>query len=152
MLGTTVSGDAGVPVFPADSGCMDRNCFMPSSSNQEEISRLPLPPTNARRMGGGVESRAGMYGPSNIINSMNIGRDVQMPIIRSDPRLDSTKDSRFTDGGQLALHKPKELSIDVEDLDIPWTDLVLKERIGAGNSGACIQWCIMHLMSLYVVC
>ncbi|XP_019179574.1 PREDICTED: serine/threonine-protein kinase CTR1-like [Ipomoea nil] len=135
--GTTVSGDAGVPVFPkqADSGGMDRNCFIPSSSNQEEISRFPLPPTNAQRMGGGVESqRAGMYGP-NIINSMNVGRDVQLPIIRPDPRLDSTKDTRFTDGGQLALRKPKELVIDVEDLDIPWTDLVLKERIGAGSFG-----------------
>lgn len=127
MLGTTVSGDAGVPVYPKQAD---------SSSNQEEISRFPLPPTNAQRMGGGLESqRAGMYGPSNIINSMNVGRDVQLPIIRPDPRLDSTKDTRFTDGGQLALRKPKELAIDVEDLDIPWTDLVLKERIGAGNSG-----------------
>lgn len=26
-----------------------------------------------------------------------------------------------------------DISLDVDDLDIPWSDLVLKERIGAGK-------------------
>ncbi|KAF2289763.1 hypothetical protein GH714_038523 [Hevea brasiliensis] len=38
--------------------------------------------------------------------------------------------------GQLVSSKTSnELSLDVEDLDIPWSDLVLKERIGAGSFG-----------------
>lgn len=38
------------------------------------------------------------------------------------------------EGGQLIPSKPSnKLSLDMGDLDIPWSDLVLKERIGAGN-------------------
>lgn len=36
-------------------------------------------------------------------------------------------------GGNQMIPKPSSnLSLDVEDLDIPWSDLVLKDRIGAG--------------------
>jgi serine/threonine-protein kinase CTR1 len=40
----------------------------------------------------------------------------------------------FSEGSQLLSGKTsKELSLDAEDSDIPWNDLVLKERIGAGT-------------------
>ncbi|PON36339.1 Serine/threonine protein kinase [Parasponia andersonii] len=40
------------------------------------------------------------------------------------------------EGGQLIPSKPSnKLTLDVEDLDIPWSDLVVKERIGAGSFG-----------------
>ncbi|KAG6744133.1 hypothetical protein POTOM_052843 [Populus tomentosa] len=42
----------------------------------------------------------------------------------------------ISEGSQLVSGKTSdELSLDVEDLDIPWSDLVLKERIGAGSFG-----------------
>ncbi|KAH8505787.1 hypothetical protein Peur_044891 [Populus x canadensis] len=47
-----------------------------------------------------------------------------------------SKDSMFSEGSQLLSGKTsKELSLDGEDSDIPWNDLVLKERIGAGSFG-----------------
>ncbi|KAJ8754131.1 hypothetical protein K2173_002029 [Erythroxylum novogranatense] len=50
--------------------------------------------------------------------------------------VNTSKDSRFFDSSQLVSSKQsKELSHDVEDLDIPWDDLILKERIGAGSFG-----------------
>ncbi|KAJ4979785.1 hypothetical protein NE237_010565 [Protea cynaroides] len=49
---------------------------------------------------------------------------------------DTTKELRFIEGSQLEPSKPSsELSLDVEGLDIPWSDLILKERIGAGSFG-----------------
>lgn len=50
-----------------------------------------------------------------------------------DPRGNANKDVRFGEGGLLFQSKSSaELAYDVEDLKIPWGDLVLKERIGAG--------------------
>ncbi|KAI7996972.1 hypothetical protein LOK49_LG10G02222 [Camellia lanceoleosa] len=49
-----------------------------------------------------------------------------------DPRGDA-KDLRFVEGCQMVPRQPsKKLSLVVEDLDIPWSDLVLKKRIGSG--------------------
>ncbi|XP_043724530.1 serine/threonine-protein kinase CTR1-like [Telopea speciosissima] len=49
---------------------------------------------------------------------------------------DTTKNLRFSEGSQLVPSKPSsELFLDVEGLDIPWSDLVLKEKIGAGSFG-----------------
>lgn len=42
---------------------------------------------------------------------------------------------RFVEGSQLIPSKPtREISLDMEGLDIPWNDLVLKEKIGSGTS------------------
>ncbi|XP_022934740.1 serine/threonine-protein kinase CTR1-like [Cucurbita moschata] len=54
----------------------------------------------------------------------------------SHPRMDSTMDVRFQQGGQLIPGtRSNTLPLGAEDLDIPWNDLVLKERIGAGSFG-----------------
>ncbi|GFZ02467.1 protein kinase superfamily protein [Actinidia rufa] len=46
------------------------------------------------------------------------------------------KDLRFVEGGQrVPIKSSRELSFDVEYFDIPWSDLLLKERIGAGSFG-----------------
>lgn len=67
--------------------------------------------------------------PAPLNHMPNVGhRDMQALIPVSDPRLDTGEDQRFREG------RPNcELTLDVEDLNIPWSDLVLKERIGAGN-------------------
>lgn len=90
------------------------------------------------------------YNPSqNIVHQQTMLKD-QIPLKRIPPighrdisRLDTSRDSRFGEGLQVVPSKPnKELTFDVDDLDIPWSDLVLKERIGAGNLPSCpaIMW------------
>lgn len=81
-----------------------------------------------------------LFNPSqNIVHTPGMVKD-PIPLKRIPPighrdvsRVDTTKGSRFVEGVQLVPSKPsKELTFDIEDLDIPWNDLVLKERIGAG--------------------
>ncbi|XP_031381315.1 serine/threonine-protein kinase CTR1-like isoform X2 [Punica granatum] len=59
-------------------------------------------------------------------------RDARPVIGSTDPGLDASGDSRFGEG---SIQMKKELCLDIEDLKIPWNDLVLKERIGAGSFG-----------------
>ncbi|KAL6145730.1 hypothetical protein ACLB2K_056415 [Fragaria x ananassa] len=83
------------------------------------------------------------YNPSqNIVHQQTMLKD-QIPLKRIPPighrdisRLDTSRDSRFGEGLQVVPGKPnKELTFDVDDLDIPWSELALKERIGAGSFG-----------------
>lgn len=72
-------------------------------------------------------------GDSQLFKSCDPAQSViRSPAVAKDPNIgrrdalrDSVKSTMFLEGSQL-------LSSDVEDLDIPWSDLVLKERIGAG--------------------
>ncbi|KAF3441720.1 hypothetical protein FNV43_RR15635 [Rhamnella rubrinervis] len=75
------------------------------------------------------------YNPAqNIVHPMTVVKD---PAIgRRDALRDSIKSSRLPEGSQLVSSKPSnELNLDIDDLDIPWNDLDLKERIGAGSFG-----------------
>ncbi|XP_050122677.1 serine/threonine-protein kinase CTR1-like isoform X3 [Malus sylvestris] len=55
---------------------------------------------------------------------------------RDGPKVDTITDSRFVEGVRLVPSKPsKELALNVGNLDIPWSDLVIKEKIGAGSFG-----------------
>ncbi|KAJ6969314.1 hypothetical protein NC653_037088 [Populus alba x Populus x berolinensis] len=66
--------------------------------------------------------------PSNTNEISKLPRQLKVNCISG---LDS-----ISEGSQLVSGKTNdELSLDVEDLDIPWSDLVLKERIGAGSFG-----------------
>ncbi|XP_055807112.1 serine/threonine-protein kinase CTR1-like isoform X2 [Solanum dulcamara] len=134
-----------------DRSSMDRGCAVPISSNRDEVSRLPVPPINAwkKRCNKGSQLPA-LYHPPKFLTSMSQEKDLiplkNVPPIRygdaqlitiSEARTDTINDKRyFEGGGRLAPAKPsRELVLDVEDLDIPWNDLVLKERIGAGSFG-----------------
>ncbi|PHT36510.1 Serine/threonine-protein kinase CTR1 [Capsicum baccatum] len=145
--GTAVDGDAG----QTDRSSMDRSSAIPSASYRDEVSRLPLPPINAWKKGCNEGSQLpALCQPPNISISMsqekdliplkNVTpiryRDAQLMAI-SDARTDTINDKKyFEGGGRLAPAKlSRELVLDVEDLDIPWNDLVLKERIGAGSFG-----------------
>ncbi|MCL7049260.1 hypothetical protein MKW94_017160 [Papaver nudicaule] len=57
-------------------------------------------------------------------------RDVQAIVPVSDPRIDVNRDLRYMQG-----RSSNDLSFDIEDLDIPWSELELKEKIGAGSFG-----------------
>ncbi|XP_050380367.1 serine/threonine-protein kinase CTR1 [Argentina anserina] len=83
------------------------------------------------------------FNPSQNIVHQRTRLNDQNPLNRIPPvghrdisRLDTSDDSRFVEGLQMVPSRPnKELTLDVDDLDIPWSDLVLKERIGAGSFG-----------------
>ena len=77
-----------------------------------------------------------------------IGRgDVQSIVSLTDQRVDTSKDS----GAQLvSSNLSKEISFDVEDLEIPWSDLVFKERIGAGSSFTFMR-SNLQLVPLFIV-
>ncbi|KAI3924157.1 hypothetical protein MKX01_029692 [Papaver californicum] len=57
-------------------------------------------------------------------------RDVQAIVQVPDPRIDMNRDLRYMQG-----RSSNDLSFDIEDLDIPWSELELKEKIGAGSFG-----------------
>ncbi|RWR82519.1 serine/threonine-protein kinase CTR1 isoform X1 [Cinnamomum micranthum f. kanehirae] len=49
---------------------------------------------------------------------------------------DKSKDQRVIESGQVVPTRlDSNLALEVDDFDIPWSDLVLKERIGAGSFG-----------------
>ncbi|KAF5747830.1 serine/threonine-protein kinase CTR1 [Tripterygium wilfordii] len=135
--------DPGFSLYPKQYDKMgrDRNNVVQIPRNGNEISQL-TPPVRVGLPGDQVAD-------SRLLNLKNLIKDFPLkpiqltahcdgqPILTSsDQRVDATKDLKFAEGSQLVSSRPsKELSFDVEDLDIPWSDLVLKERIGAGSFG-----------------
>ncbi|KAF5737482.1 serine/threonine-protein kinase CTR1 [Tripterygium wilfordii] len=118
--------DPGFSLYPKQYDKMgrDRNNNVQIPSNSDEIPRLP-PQVRVGLPGDQV-------GDSRLLNSKDMIKDFPLnpihgpPILTSsDQRVDAAKDFRFSE----------EISLDVEDLDIPWSDLVVKERIGAGSFG-----------------
>ncbi|GMI84764.1 SUGAR-INSENSITIVE 1, CONSTITUTIVE TRIPLE RESPONSE 1 [Hibiscus trionum] len=120
----------------------DRNNLVQMSSNLNDVSQLPLrnsakPPAH---------DKDSQYSQS-IISSKNIikdplkhipppGRRDVPDLVLAGPMGGSTKDSRFAKGNKLVPGKrSRELVLEVDDLDIPWSDLVLRERIGSGSFG-----------------
>ncbi|XP_022767170.1 serine/threonine-protein kinase CTR1-like isoform X3 [Durio zibethinus] len=142
---TTNEENPGFSLYPKklDKIGPDRNALVQISSKINGSSQLPLRPNVA-----GPTSHDGdsQYSRSKI-HSKNIIKDSLKRIspIRhrdvavlgfSDPIVDAIKDSRFFEGSQLVSSKPsRELALEVDDLDIPWSDLVLRERIGSGSFG-----------------
>lgn len=124
---------------------MDRNNAVPSSSNRDEISQLPLPPLNAWKKGKDKESQfSKMYKPPSMLNPINMDKDLvlvkHVPPIREDAQplmasADTVKDTRFlaVGGHVVSSMLSEELALDVDEFNIPWDDLVLREKIGAGN-------------------
>ncbi|WOL03471.1 serine/threonine-protein kinase CTR1 [Canna indica] len=54
----------------------------------------------------------------------------------SDPKANMKKDFRLMEDSKQGGNKPSnDIGLAVDDLEIPWTELVLKERIGAGSFG-----------------
>lgn len=93
---------------------MHRHSAGVSPSNSGEILQSHLPPRAARPM---IREK----------DSSNAHAGNMMPSF-PDPRVNTSRDQ-----SQLVTSRPRELPFDVEDLDIPWSDLVLKEKIGSGN-------------------
>ncbi|KAF5953974.1 hypothetical protein HYC85_006830 [Camellia sinensis] len=134
----TVDGDTGDSTYPkqSDRQCMDRHNHVPSPSNSNESHDRDLQLLKSSNPHTIISSTNMVKDPVPLKHFPPIGhREVQPLVGLSDPR-GNAKDLRFVEGGQMVPRQPsKKLSLDVEDLDIPWSDLVLKERIGSGSFG-----------------
>ncbi|KAK3226736.1 hypothetical protein Dsin_006598 [Dipteronia sinensis] len=151
ILGSIVDEeDSKFSMYPKqfDKKGTERNNLVQFSSGISEISQFPLPPKGGRQ--GSHDRDSELFktcNPSkNIMHSTNMVKDPiplkhihpsgQPLLTLTDQRVDNSKNLRFAESGPLVpSYASKEISLDVEDLDIPWIDLVLKERIGAGSFG-----------------
>ncbi|XP_057499743.1 serine/threonine-protein kinase CTR1-like isoform X1 [Actinidia eriantha] len=148
FTGTVFDGDARDLMYPthSDRQFIDIRSHMPSSSSNSKISQFPFPTEGTMTNAHGRDLQL----PQTTISSSNIVKDplpprhippighreVQPLMGLSDLRGNAVKDLRFVEGGQrVPVNPSRELSFDVEFFDIPWGDLVLKERIGAGSFG-----------------
>ncbi|KAF5473614.1 hypothetical protein F2P56_010214 [Juglans regia] len=149
--GTAVDEDPGVSMRPKqhDVKYTDGNENMLITSDDHETSRFTLHPAQPSAQDQDSELFKSCNPAQNITHSTTMVKDtahlkhvppigrreVQPLFVLSNSRLDAVKDSRFIEGGQLVPGKSAEPSLDIEDFNIPWSALVLKERIGAGSFG-----------------
>ncbi|GAB4833479.1 copper transport protein ctr1 [Ancistrocladus abbreviatus] len=122
----------------------DRNDQGSISFTNDKHPQLPLPLKATQPAGHDRDSS--LFEPSNPSQNTEISSNMARAPINSKPvapnrqkgvqQYSGTKDPRFFEGNQLVPSKPsREIAFEMEDLDIPWSDLVLKERIGAGSFG-----------------
>ncbi|GMH04563.1 hypothetical protein Nepgr_006403 [Nepenthes gracilis] len=92
------------------------------SSIEGEPSQLPIPSKATQPTGRDKDLQLLKYrNPSqNVAGSSNLGN--------------ASKDSQLSDAN-LPIKPSTEIALEMDDLDIAWSDLVLKERIGAGSFG-----------------
>ena len=158
IAGDADTGDA-VSYKPSDKSHADMNSIVTRSpSNSNEGSRLP--PSKAALLKGHDRNsqRAKVYsqnitGTTKMVNDAPLQhmpqaghRDSQSYAL-SNTRMEVANNQRFEMGQP---HKANgDFPLDVEDLDIPWGDMVLKERIGAGNHLSLIlRWVFCLLKTL----
>ncbi|KAL3642663.1 copper transport protein ctr1 [Castilleja foliolosa] len=138
VAGAAIDGD--IPK-QSDGTYADRTSAQPSSSNATNSwikvhgkDQLLSRPSNAQNV---VSSANMLKGSIPLKFIPPIGHKEAHPHISLlDPRINISKDMRFGEGGQsVASRATSEFTFEVDDLNIPWSDLVLKERIGAGSFG-----------------
>ncbi|XP_057422709.1 serine/threonine-protein kinase CTR1-like isoform X2 [Lotus japonicus] len=95
----------------------------------------------------GLETYVSCNPPQNILDSTTVGKyppplkqkrpvGMQTSLALTNANDDMIEGRRFVEGSLLRPSKPtREISLDMDDLDIPWCDLVLKEKIGSGSFG-----------------
>ncbi|XP_061368711.1 serine/threonine-protein kinase CTR1-like isoform X1 [Gastrolobium bilobum] len=132
-----------------DGKCKDRNNPRPTSSDSSRSSQLPVHPqvSHPSAHDQSSETYKACYPPQNTVDSTKVGKyppplkhkrpvGLQTQLALTNSNDDIIKSGRFVEGNQLIPSKPtRELTFDMEDLDIPWCDLVLKEKIGSGSFG-----------------
>ncbi|KAL6008638.1 hypothetical protein ACLOJK_034152 [Asimina triloba] len=130
---TSVQVDVTVPLFsePFDRGHADVKSSLPSSINNDENKPLVMVNKGVAIFDGHDEEThlRKWQNSENVMlpqqfsegippKNMQRKREIMPGIAISNPRTDKISDN--------------DLSLDIGDLAIPWSDLVLKERIGAG--------------------
>ncbi|KAF5959336.1 hypothetical protein HYC85_000545 [Camellia sinensis] len=155
--GTSFSQDNTDPQVtkPHEMKNFDRNNPISNSSNDHELSVSPLP----GRAGWTIThdrdfQMQNSFNPFlNVLSSTHLAkgpvlpsqilrngyREAQPTLAFSDLRPETDNNVRFMESNYLATREPPshghDFSLDEEDLDIQWSDLVLKEKIGSGSFG-----------------
>ncbi|KAK7244969.1 hypothetical protein RIF29_39798 [Crotalaria pallida] len=151
ILGWIVTdGDSGFSIpEQLDGKCRDRNNPRPMPKDSNKSSLIPLHPQayHPSPHDQGSETIKSWNLVQNIVESTGKGplplkhnrpghRDIQTPLVLTNSNVDVIEGRGFVEGSQLIPSKPtRYFTLDMEDLDIPWSDLVLKERIGSGSFG-----------------
>ncbi|KHN48191.1 Serine/threonine-protein kinase CTR1 [Glycine soja] len=131
-----------------DGKCKDSSNPRPISSDSNRSSHLPLHPQDSHPSSReqGSETYQSCNAPQNIVDS-TLGKypppikhkrpaGIPTPLALTNTNDDMIEGKRFVEGSQLIPSKhARELNFDMEDLDIPWSDLVLREKIGSGSFG-----------------
>lgn len=148
ITGAVTNGDSGFFISEQfDGKCKDGTNPRPISNDSSRSSQLPVHPqvSHLSTSDQGSETYKSCN-PQNIVDSTTVGKDplplklkrpvaIETPLALPNPNEDVIDGRRFVEGNQFIHSKPsRELALDMEDLDIPWSDLVLKERIGSGIS------------------
>ncbi|XP_075512982.1 serine/threonine-protein kinase CTR1-like isoform X1 [Primulina tabacum] len=146
--GTVVDGDNGDSKYPKhlDRSHTDRNSSSPSTSN------LDLPPFPTNSWIKVRDKELLLSKPSdahNLVSSMdtvkdsvpfqNIGllgnRDGLPFTGLMNARISKSKEAGFVEAQVFPTKSISDFPFDTEDLNIPWSDLIIKETIGAGSFG-----------------
>ncbi|KAL1549343.1 copper transport protein ctr1 [Salvia divinorum] len=128
---------------------MDRTSCLPSSTKREEISITPPYATNSwikvhcqdQLLSGPSDLQEVMSSSNTFSDSIpwkflpQSGHGKAQAVPFMNPRICTSKNAKFGEGGQLFPCKSSEYAFYVDDLNIPWSDLVVKEIIGAGSFG-----------------
>ncbi|XP_052172673.1 serine/threonine-protein kinase CTR1-like [Diospyros lotus] len=133
---TGVDDDASDMACPMQS--VDGHNKVPSSSSSKDIHHWDLNLSKSYDRVSVTSSVNAVKDPLPLKHLPLLGHGEVQPLVGiSDPKeITAQGGFRFAKEGQIVPARPTEgLSLDVEDLDIPWSDLVLKERIGAGSFG-----------------
>ncbi|KAK7345413.1 hypothetical protein VNO77_16017 [Canavalia gladiata] len=132
-----------------DGKCKDRNNPRPISTDSNRSSHLPVHPqdTHPSTRDQGSDTYVSCNPPLNIVDSTTMGKypppikhkrlvGIQTPLAITSSNDGIIEGRRFVEGTQpIPSRHTRELGLDMDDLDIPWSDLVLKEKIGSGSFG-----------------
>lgn len=141
----------------------DRTNSLPSSSKPEEIYHTPPFPAyswikvlSKEQLHSKSSNAHDVASCTNIVKDSVVlkvippieHKDVEPHVALLSPGVNKNKDIRFGEVGQLTWSIPSDISFDVEDLCISWSDLTLKERIGAGIC----YYILSNIVQLHPMC
>ncbi|XP_002530885.3 serine/threonine-protein kinase CTR1 [Ricinus communis] len=124
----------------------DNKNLIPNSSNSHDASTPPL----LKRVAGNITNASGLHAVNSSSKSNSLSKDLILPnpalpimhrdpysiSVTSNPKPDATNNQLFLDANQSFVSRSSsELHLEEEDLDIPWSELVIKEKIGEGSFG-----------------
>ncbi|GAB2229600.1 hypothetical protein Drorol1_Dr00013847 [Drosera rotundifolia] len=128
---------------PSDAIVPERKASNPMVDYEASVLQLPSNATQAA--GPGRDSHMFEFSspPQNISRATNAVKETVAPSGQKGfqqyfpfSRGVVPKDNMLYESNQkVPLKTNRDIDLDMEDLDIPWSDLILKERIGAGSFG-----------------
>ncbi|CAL0317070.1 unnamed protein product [Lupinus luteus] len=135
--GAVTDGDSGFPIPDQfDGKYKDRTNARQLTNDSNRSSYLPLHQKVSHSNTHDHDSETTVAKDPPLIKHKRPPAGIRTPLALTNPNNDIIEERLFFEGGQLNPVKPnREIALDMEDLDISWSDLALKERIGSGSFG-----------------